>query len=62
MEPQIKKLSGFKIIGKELITTTDDGKNFKEIPAFWGREMENKLLEKIPNTKSEETFQGISID
>ncbi|HEY4384423.1 MAG TPA: AraC family transcriptional regulator [Ktedonobacteraceae bacterium] len=36
MEPQIVTKLAFKVAGYELKTTCRDGKNFQEIPAFWG--------------------------
>ena len=35
MEPAIKTVPSFFILGYKLNTTTVDGKNFKEIPKFW---------------------------
>ena len=35
MEPQIVTKSAFKVAGYELKTSTRDGANMREIPAFW---------------------------
>lgn len=37
-----------RMIGYRLQTTTDNGKNREEIPAFWQHYLENKLWENIP--------------
>ena len=43
MEPQIVTKPAFKVAGYELKTTTRDGMNNQEIPAFWGRMTEERL-------------------
>lgn len=43
MEPQIVTKPAFKVAGYELKTTTRDGVNNQEIPAFWGNMTAERL-------------------
>jgi AraC family transcriptional regulator len=40
---------GFKLIGYGLETSSQDGRNLQEIPAFWQRYLADKGWERIPN-------------
>ena len=62
MEPRIITKSGFTVIGMELKTTINDGRNFKEIPAFWGEIMQQDMLSKIPNKSNDAVSLGICLD
>jgi AraC family transcriptional regulator len=62
MEPTITSKEAFPVIGVELKTTTKDGRNFVEIPQFWGRVIQKGLIDKIPDRKSERTLLGICMD
>lgn len=62
MEPTITSKEAFTVIGVELKTTTDDGKNLVEIPRFWERVIRKGLIDNIPDRKSERTLLGICMD
>jgi AraC family transcriptional regulator len=47
MDFKIKTMDSFYVSGKSIQTTTMDGKNFKEIPAFWKKAMNDGTCEKI---------------
>jgi len=49
MEHRIVAKPAFKVIGYDLHTTTQEGKNHKEIPAFWQDYIRNGLGCRIPN-------------
>jgi predicted transcriptional regulator YdeE len=49
----------FPIIGMELRTTTENGKNFDEIPIFWENVQKNSYLDQIPNKKYDGIVLGI---
>ncbi|MCG8573045.1 MAG: AraC family transcriptional regulator [Spirochaetes bacterium] len=48
MEPKIMNNNEFFVIGYELKTSSEEGRNFKEIPVFWEKYFEENLAEKIP--------------
>jgi AraC family transcriptional regulator len=62
MEYEIVSKESFPVIGVELKTTTQDGKNFVEIPQFWGKVLEAGQLDRIPDRKSHGTVLGICMD
>ena len=62
MEHAIISKESFHIIGVELKTTTQDGKNFVEIPQFWEKVLEEGQIEKIPDKKFQDTVLGICMD
>lgn len=62
MEPKIVTKNGFSIIGMELKTTTKDGQNFKEIPQFWEKLLQQDILSRIPNKSQEATSLGMCVD
>lgn len=35
MKYRIEEMEGFKVFGKSITTTSEDGRNFREIPQFW---------------------------
>ena len=43
-------------------TTTQDGKNFIEIPQFWEKVIEEGQIDKIPDKKFKDTVLGICMD
>jgi AraC family transcriptional regulator len=49
MEPKFVTKPEFMLIGFELRTTTIDGRNHKEIPAFWQQYIKEDLGSRIPN-------------
>ncbi|KIL37621.1 AraC family transcriptional regulator [Cohnella kolymensis] len=49
MDYRIVTKPAFKLIGYELRTTSEEGQNNKEIPAFWQRYLEERKGERIPN-------------
>ncbi|MEF3306143.1 AraC family transcriptional regulator [Paenibacillus sp. GYB003] len=49
MEYRIVAKPAFKVIGYELRTSTCDGENLREIPAFWQQYLQNRRWERIPN-------------
>jgi AraC family transcriptional regulator len=62
VEPRIISKDAFYVIGVELKTTTQNGRNFEEIPAFWEKIIANGLLEKIPNKRDAYISLGICMD
>ncbi|MBU1024063.1 GyrI-like domain-containing protein [bacterium] len=62
MEPKIVSKSGFNIIGMELKTSIKEGRNFKEIPQFWEKVLQQDILSKIPNKSQEATSLGMCMD
>jgi AraC family transcriptional regulator len=62
MEPTIILKEGFRIIGVELKTTTNNGRNCIEIPQFWERILQEGLIGKIPDRKTERVLLGICMD
>ena len=62
MEPKIVAKKAFDVIGVELATTTTDGRNFSEIPAFWDKYLQAKTEEKIPNKADPMVSYGICAD
>lgn len=49
MEHRIVTKPAFKLIGYELRTSSEEGRNQREIPAFWSRYMEQQGYRRIPN-------------
>ncbi len=62
MEPTFTSKEAFTVIGVELKTTTNDGRNLVEIPQFWERIIRKGLIADIPDRKSERTLLGICMD
>lgn len=62
MEPQIIEKESFNIIGFELRTSVKDGRNFREIPAFWGDVMKAGGQDRIPNRIDPGELLGICMD
>lgn len=62
MEPQIIEQRAFDIIGIELRTTTQGGKNFSEIPRFWQDVLARDSIARIPDRKDADVILGISMD
>lgn len=49
MDYRIETKPAFKLIGYALETSCVEGRNLKEIPAFWQRHIENEGWKRIPN-------------
>ncbi|MBW5447155.1 helix-turn-helix domain-containing protein [Cohnella sp. CFH 77786] len=49
MEYRIVEKPAFKVIGYGLQTTNIEGRNLKEVPAFWSDYLENRKWSRIPN-------------
>ena len=62
MKQRFVTKESFPIIGIELNTTTQDGKNFVEIPRFWEKVMQQGQIDSIPNKKYPGTVLGICLD
>ncbi len=62
MEPKIVVRPASKVVGYELKTSISDGRNHKEIPAFWGTYLEQKLGQNIKHTINPKTELGICTD
>ncbi|MBN1761123.1 MAG: AraC family transcriptional regulator [Chitinispirillaceae bacterium] len=62
MEPEIIMKDAFNVIGYELRTTTNEGKNLREIPEFWSRYHENNRGALIPGKKYPAVVLGICCD
>ncbi|WP_062237672.1 AraC family transcriptional regulator [Fictibacillus sp. FJAT-27399] len=63
MQPKIYMKPEFNVIGYELKTTSEDGKNLKEIPVFWQTYLQNnKMREAIPNKMDPSVELGICTD
>ncbi|WP_255298470.1 AraC family transcriptional regulator [Brevibacillus dissolubilis] len=62
VEPTIIVKPAFSVIGYELRTTTEDGKNRIEIPAFWQHYLQNDLGQTIPNKTHPAQELGICTD
>jgi AraC family transcriptional regulator len=62
MEPTITSKEAFPIIGIELKTTTNDGRNYVEIPQFWEKILQEGQIDNIPNRKFERVLLGICMD
>lgn len=61
MEPQIKSVPSFKVVGYKIDTTSVDGKNFEDIPKFWQKILQNdcSLLREIKDVINPEISYGI---
>jgi AraC family transcriptional regulator len=62
MEPKIINKKSFPVIGMQIQTTSQDGKNFQEIPQFWKQITEDNLFERIPPQKHPGSYLGICMD
>jgi len=62
MEHKILTKESFPIIGIELKTTTQNGKNLVEIPQFWDKVLQRRQIDNIPNKKYQRTVLGICMD
>jgi len=62
MEPEIVQSKEFTVVGLELKTTTEKGKNFREIPQFWHDVLTEGLMQSVPNKKHAESMLGICMD
>ena len=62
MEPEIIAKDSFPVIGIELKTTTQDGRNFAEIPQFWQQVMKKGQIARIPDRKDPQSLLGICTD
>lgn len=50
-----------KVIGYELKTSIHEGRNHREIPAFWDHYMSQKLYENFPNTVQKEPLAELGL-
>lgn len=55
-ELALAKKENFTVMGIALRTTNENQKSLKEIPDFWKKFFQEKILEKIPNKKSNDIF------
>lgn len=63
MQPKIVMKPKFSVIGYELKTTSEEGKNLQEIPVFWQTYLQNpKMSAAIPNKKNPSVELGICTD
>ncbi|QPC45891.1 AraC family transcriptional regulator [Mangrovibacillus cuniculi] len=62
MEPSLKKVEGFYVVGYEVKTKNVDGENNSDIPAFWQQYLQNDLGEKIPSPLNPYEELGICTD
>lgn len=62
MEPNIVSKQSFPVIGMQIQTTSQDGKNFQDIPQFWQKATEENLIERIPHKKLPGSYMGICMD
>lgn len=64
MEPKIKTIPAFKVMGYKLETTSIDGKNFEEIPKFWQKLLSDEcaLLKKIKGVINPQISYGMCTD
>ncbi|MEH7459123.1 AraC family transcriptional regulator [Bacillus pseudomycoides] len=51
MEFRIEKKPAFLVAGYEMKTTSKEGENLKDIPAFWDHYLQKNLADHIPNRK-----------
>ncbi|MBI5346477.1 MAG: GyrI-like domain-containing protein [Chlamydiae bacterium] len=51
-EPKIQNLNEVKIIGIDFKTSFADGKDAKEIPSFWKKFFDDKIMDKISATST----------
>lgn len=61
MNPEIKSVPEFKVVGYKIETTSNDGQNFKDIPKFWQEILSDdcKLLRKIKDIINPDISYGI---
>lgn len=58
MQYRIETKPAFRVIGYEIKTSPADGRNHREIPAFWDRYMTDRLWENIPvASRGEDAFE-----
>lgn len=62
MQHKITQLPDLPVIGFEIRTTTQDGRNHREIPAFWDRVIQSGDIERIPGRLRKKTLLGICLD
>lgn len=62
MEPQIISKESFPVIGMQIHTTSQDGKNFQDIPKFWKQISEENLIARIPHKKHPGIYMRICMD
>ena len=62
MEYEIVTKESFSIIGIELKTTANEGRNFIEIPRFWDKVLSQGQVDDIPAKKYPGTHLGICMD
>ncbi|PFN09170.1 AraC family transcriptional regulator [Bacillus cereus] len=56
MEFRIETKPAFYVAGYEMKTTSKEGKNLTDIPAFWDRYLQNNLADRIPNRKHTDQY------
>ncbi|MDR1533426.1 MAG: AraC family transcriptional regulator [Clostridiales bacterium] len=56
MNYRIEKKDAIRVVGIKLTTTTDDGRNWREIPEFWAQCNQNGQAEKIAALVDREPF------
>ncbi|MGG3519684.1 AraC family transcriptional regulator [Bacillus pseudomycoides] len=56
MEFRIEKKPAFHVAGYEMKTSSKEGKNLKDIPAFWDRYLQNNLASNITNRKHTDQY------
>lgn len=59
MEYRIETCPAMRIIGYAIQTTTEDGQNNNEIPAFWQMYMKNQWGDKVPGKKNPDVELGV---
>ncbi|RPF53943.1 AraC family transcriptional regulator [Aquisalibacillus elongatus] len=59
---KIVKKEGFKVVGKELRTSTKGGENLKKIPVFWEESHENGTVQKLEKHAGDLGVLGICMD
>ncbi len=62
MEYEIVTKESFSIIGIELKTTANEGRNFIEISRFWDKVLSQGQVDDIPDKKYPGTLLGICMD
>ncbi len=64
MEPEMKIIPEFKVVGYKINTTSTDGQNFKDIPEFWQKMLSDdcKRLHKIKDIINPNISYGICAD
>lgn len=62
MDYQIIDKLGFKVVGKSIRVSTQDGENFRRIPKFWDECMEDGTYTQICRLAAEQSVLGICMD